>query len=141
LFRYAYRGGAKDYFIARSDAELDSILKRACARTSITAFFEANFQLNGVADQNLCGKAIELLPSMATAFDGVDLIRGDGASTELDREHYTCLTKPEEIREWFGNNQGARVLGGAIEFWHDNCARFITVYVPDEDGVVRPGAY
>jgi hypothetical protein len=141
LFRYANCGGAKDYFIARSPAEFETVVNHARAKTSITAFFEGNFKLKGTTDDELCARTIDLLPSVQAEYEGVDIVRIDGPGTELNVEHYSYLTEPEEIREWFRNNSGARILVGTMEFWHDNCPEIVTVYVPDDDGVVRPGAY
>lgn len=141
LFRYAYCAGAKDYFVARSPREFDAALMCARAKTSITVFFERNFTLDGIADDDLCGRAIALLPTVYTAHEGIDLIRMDGSSIELDGDHYPYATNEDEIREWFSRNRGSPVLVGTMEFWHDNCPKMVTVYVPDDDGVVRSGAY
>jgi hypothetical protein len=141
LFRYANCGGAKDYFIARSEIELDTVMRRARPKTSVTVFFETNFKLKGNACVQLCELAVEFLPTVHSRYEGVDLIRIDGPTCELDAERFTYATEPTEIRQWFVENDGAPVVAGTMEFWHDNCREIVTVYVPDEDGVVRPGAY
>ena len=141
LLRHANCGGARDYFIARSESELAAVLKHARPKTSITTFFEANFQCQGTADEELCNRAIELLPTLQAAYEGIDLIRLDGPGCELDATHFLYARQPQEIRRWFDENRGAPVLAGTLEFWHDNSPSMVTAYAADYDGVVRPGAY
>lgn len=141
LLRYAYHGGVKDYYLVRTAAEFDSAMKSTRERTSITVFFESNFKLIGTADDELCAKAVELLSSVKERYGGVDLIRIDGTAFELDEPHFHFCETPEEICEWFRTHHGAQILAGTMEFWRDNCPEVVTAYVPDEDGVIRPGAY
>ena len=116
-------------------------MTHARAKTSITAFFQTNFKLHGIADDLLCAKTIELLPTVATEYEGIDLLRVDGPDAELDDVHYDYCTTPEDIQDWFRSNRGGQFLAGTMEFWQYNCPHIITAYVPDDDGVVRPGAY
>jgi hypothetical protein len=141
LFRYPNAAGAKGYFIVRSSTEFDATMNRAPYRTSITAFLEDNFKLRGIANDDLCNQAIDLLATVFAEYEGVDIIRTDGTESELDDEHYAFVATPEEIHEWFRTHKGVSVLVGTMIFWHANCPEIVTVYAPDDDGVVRLAAY
>lgn len=141
LFRYANCGGAKDYFIARSAVEFATAMKHARPKTSVTVFFQTNFKIKGIANDQLCDETVTLLPSVRSHYEGVDLIRLDGPNCDLDDRYFMCAADVNEICQWFMENKGMPVVAGTLEFWHHNCESMVTVYVPDDDGVVRPGAY
>lgn len=141
LFRYANCGGAKDYFIARSVSEFQTVLRHGRPKTSITVFFKNNFPICGLADDDLCLRSIEFLGEVREQYEGIDLVRTDGTKIELDSQYFVYATTLDEIRDWFQQSRGKPVLVGTMEFWHDNSPQMVTVYVPDDDGVVRPGAY
>jgi hypothetical protein len=141
LLRYANCGGMRDYFIARSPTDFQAVLKHAKPKTSITVFFESSFLLSGIADDDLRDRAIGLFPIAHAQCEGVYLIRLNLSGVEMDAERCFYAKGSEEIRDWFERNRGASVTVGTMEYWHDNCSEIVTVYIPDVDGVVRPGAY
>ena len=65
----------------------------------------------------------------------------DGSVWLSAADYIAYRDQPEGIRDWFRQNRGAPVLAGTLPFWRENCAKIVTVYIPDSDGVVRPGAY
>lgn len=141
--RYAYCAGYGESFLARSLGDFNAIMEtaRGRRRTAITVYFPGAFALHGHTNHELCEHAIQFLNDHDFERHCVDLVRLDAPGIDLDRNIAPHFTTPDEIREWFANNQGVAVLVGAMEFWHDNNDNILTVYVPDEDGVVRPGAY
>jgi hypothetical protein len=141
LLRYANYGGMRDYFIARSATDYQTILKHAKPKTSITVFFESSFMLGGIANDELRDCTIGLFPIAYAECEGVHLIRMDSCGIELDAERCFYAKNPREIEDWFERNRDAPAMVGTMEYWHDNRSEVVTVYVPDADGVVRPGAY
>lgn len=139
LFRYANCGGSKDYFIVRNPNEFEQILNKSYPKISITVFFESNFKLKGQATDELCKKAIQLFNQEKITYDGIDIINLENEGTLLEDNFY--FSGSQEILNHFTEIQGKYVLIGTLEFWKDNCDSIITVYVPDDDGIVRPGAY
>jgi len=139
-FRYSYSGGARDYFLVREQQQFDELVAGAQARTSITVFFESGF-LKGNVCYGLRDSAISLLHSVKTEVGGVYIIRLDGTGSSLDQDHLLWLTEEEEITDWFAKRSSTPVLIGALKFWDKNNPNTVTVYVPDADGIVRPGAY
>jgi hypothetical protein len=141
LLRYANCGGMRDYFIARSPTDFQAVLKHAKPKTSITVFFESSFMLVGTADDDLRDRTVGLFPIAHAQCEGVHLIRVNPSGVELDAELYVYAKEFKEIEDWFERNRGASVMVGTMEYWRDNCSEIVTVYVPDVDGVARPGAY
>ena len=141
--RYAYCGGYGEKFLARSLEDFNSIMEtaRGRRRTAITLYFADAFALRGRANHELCEQAIQFLSDHLFEQRCIDLVRLDAPAIALDRDTSLHFATPDEIREWFANHQGVAVLVGAMEFWHENNDNTLTVYVPDDDGIVRPGAY
>lgn len=143
LVRHAAAGGAKDYFVVRRPEELAGVLGRRGPRTSISVFFAAALPVRGVAGPETERAALELLAtSSSDPAPGVDALRLDMEGPPLPS---TCgpewLGTADEVRSWFLANRGAPVAVGLLRFWEDNGDRVVTAYVPDDDGVVRPGPY
>ncbi len=141
--RYAYCAGYGESFLARSMEDFDTIMEtaRGRKRTAITLYFPGAFALGGDINEELCEQAIQFLNDHDFEQDCIDVVRLDALGIDLDRNTSPHFKTAEHIREWFGNNWGVPVLVGAMEYWHDNNDNVFTVYVPDDDGVVRPGAY
>ena len=140
LLRYSNCGGARGYFLIREQRQFDELVTGARAKTSITVFFETGFLKGNVCD-GLRDSAIGLLHSVKPEGAGVDIIRLDGIGSLLDLDHLLWLTEEEEITDWFATRPGTPVLIRDLNFWDDNNPSTVTVYVPDADGIVRPGAY
>ena len=113
----------------------------ATAKTSVTVFFPGNFIFNGVVDCDTAKRLNDALPSLNDENEGMDIVCVDANDVCLDNENYIYLKNPNQINDWITKNQGRPILAGMLAFWLDNCDNVITVYVPDADGVVRPGAY
>jgi len=113
----------------------------ASAKTSITVFFPGNFVFNGIVDGNTAKQLNDALPSLHDENEGIDIVCVDAKDVCLDNENYIYLKNPNQINDWIAKNQGRPILAGMLAFWLDNSDNVLTVYVPDADGVVRPGAY
>ncbi|MCP4361398.1 MAG: hypothetical protein GY796_25590 [Chloroflexi bacterium] len=140
LVRYANRGGGGDKFLLHSKKEFSDLVGGLNPKTSLSIFFESAFPLIGKADTSMMNRAIELFQEEYEEYEGINIIKLNRVdSTESDQ--FTFLSTEKKIRAWFQKQSGADVLIGIMNFWQDNNEHIVTVYVPDIDGIVRPGAY
>jgi hypothetical protein len=81
---------------------------------------------------------------LATIPDGVEYViveaepRVAGACSWF---HQETGTSHKELRESLEEERGEVVLAGEYPPWLDDSDWIMTAYVPDSDGIVRPGAY
>src|SRR4051794_22398044 len=64
IFRWAFMAGAKDWYLAHSPEELNIILAKASANTSISIFLQPELPLRGRVDENLKSRARALLADL-----------------------------------------------------------------------------
>jgi hypothetical protein len=55
--------------------------------------------------------------------------------------HQETGTSHKELRESLEEGRGEVVMTGEYPQWLDDSDGIVTAYVPDSDGIVRPGAY
>ena len=141
LLRHANCSGQQDYLLVRTLAEFDEAARTARPKTSITVFLESSFIAKGPADAQLGARAKHLLESLDEDHYGIGIVRLDAAGARLDGEHCFRLADPASIDTWFTGHRGCPILVGELNWWDQNRSCVVTVYVPDADGVVRPGGY
>jgi hypothetical protein len=141
LIRYANSAGAKDYLLVRTKDEFDKLLQQLRSKTSITVFFESAFALKGISNAELRNKTKKLFCEEHEEYEGLDIICTDPKLGEKIERDIMFMQKLEVIDEWLERHHGYQVFIGTMKFWCDNNKDFLTAYVPDDDGVVRPGAY
>ena len=141
LVRYANCGGAKNYLIIRTKDEFGNLIKTLAFKTSITVFFESAFALNGKVNAELLKRVYELFTKEYDEYEGLDIICLEPQKGDIGTRNILFMHKIEEINDWFRQHQNLHVLIGTMKFWCGNNQDFITAYVPDGDGQVRPGAY
>lgn len=141
LIRYANCGGAKDYLTIRTRDEFDTLLKKLVPKTSITVFFESTFALKGKVNAELLKKVDVLFAKEYDDYEGLVIICLEPQNEDDDERNILFMQDLESINEWLRLHKDYRVLIGTMKFWHDNNKDFVTAYVPDNDGQIRPGAY
>jgi hypothetical protein len=141
LIRYANYGGAKDYLVIRTNDEFDTLMKKLDFKTSITVFFESAFALKGKANNELLKKVDGLFAKEYDEYEGLDIICLEPQNGKDDERNIWFMQELEPINEWLRQHKDYQVLIGTMKFWYDNNQNFVTAYVPDSDGQVRPGAY
>lgn len=135
-------GGRQEQFLVRRVVEFRDIVDSAWPKTAISVFFATALPIRGVAGAELRTRVLELLQQLLREDeDGVFVIRRDAPGVALGREDIRLLRSPDQVVRWFDDHPGIPILAGELPFWEDNSDRVITAYVPDADGVVRPGAY
>jgi len=140
LLRYAYMAGASASFLVRSPQDFNALMAEAKQRTSITVFFEEGSAPKGSANEPLLREAIKLLSEVYDECQGIHSIRLDSPEPRLRPECHSLAKNEGELREWFARDSTAPALIGMMPFWHPNSSDVVAVYVPDQDGEVRPGA-
>lgn len=137
LRRHANCGGDRASLLLRSTQDLDRAMAQAPPRDSFTFFFEGPHTLRGLADADLCGRAVELLTTASSQDEGIALV-----PIEPNKLYPAMFfaTTPARVEQWFAEHRGSDVVVTLHDFWEPNDAYRVTAYVPDADGVVRPGA-
>ena len=141
LIRYANSAGAKNYLLVRTKDEFGSLLKKLAFKTSMTVFFESAFLLKGSADSKLLKKVELAFAKEYNEYEGLEIVLLEPQEGAGRNMNILFMQKMELIEEWFREHTGSQTLIGTMKFWHNNNENFITAYVPDNDGCVRPGAY
>lgn len=141
LIRYANYGGAKDYLVIRAKDEFDNLIKKLASKTSITVFFESAFALKGKVNAELLKKVDRLFVKEYDEYEGLDIICLEPQKSDDDEKDIWFMQELEPINEWLRQHKDYHVLIGTMKFWYENNQDFVTAYVPDGDGKVRPGAY
>jgi hypothetical protein len=138
LIRYAYAAGNRDIEIISTAQDFAKRLAQLAPRTSITAFRDHTLPLRGVVDDAYIADCLATIP------DGVEYVivetkpRVDGACSWF---HQETGTSHKELRESLEEERGEVVMAGEFPPWLDDSDGIVTAYVPDSDGIVRPGAY
>ena len=150
LICFANCGGAKDYFVARTQEEFDQRLARLRERDQVTVFLPPAFPVRGPASPGLCKEALALLDRCgkeeAASDDpgdpGLDVVRLDNdAWLHFYPRHPEWQPPHKEVREWFQENPGVPVAVGRMVWGYPNTESEVNVYVRDPDGSVRTAAY
>ena len=135
LHRPAYAGGAKDWVFLRSSADLKRFLGRGRRRSAFSVFLGVELDTRGRADAPFVTEALDLLGRcgeilLVELYDAGDILADCGTDDPCD------------AGEWLRGRGGRPVAaGGYPPFWAEEGDVVLAAYVPDTDGVVRPGAY
>lgn len=141
LIRYANHGGSKDYLVIRTKEEFDTLTRKLAFKTSITVFFESAFAIKGREKNELQKKVAELFAREYDEYEGLDIICLETQKGNDGERNIWFIQDLESIKKWLRQHKDCQVLIGTMKFWQDNNQNFVTAYVPDADGQVRPGTY
>jgi len=76
--------------------------------------------------------------SAAISLHAIEWMTTGWKTKDAERGLHACR---EKIHQFFETHQGAQMaIGRDLNVWSEDIAQ-ITGYIPDEDGVARPGAY
>jgi hypothetical protein len=131
-------GGAKQVYHVTSLSQAESILNKSKPADSFTVFFPPTFPLRGKTEEAFAKSAFTYFQSLGDEKDWGAVVRLGGGTEQVDYEY---VASQEEIRIWFEEHPGIDVAIGTMNFCKANCDEVLTAYIPDPDGVVRPGAY
>jgi hypothetical protein len=135
--RYAYAAGAENYYFVDSMDSFANVLAHQPPQTWVRVFGEVGLPLRGMVDDEF------ILQALAVAPDGVEFVvmclddLGDHGNCwyacEAGRHH-------SELAAALAIHDGERVALGPRPRWYGG-AGGIEAYIPDQDGIVRLGAY
>jgi len=144
---FAQAAGQKDWYLARTEAELETVLSRIPAEGQwgysdrIEAYATDEFPYRGVAtDTGLRDRAIEVLRQTAPDPEVVlaERVEGDPALQDVE-----ATNELDDVDEWFAEPRTGELLVGPHPFRHDANARadVLAAWNAGADGEIRPGAY
>jgi hypothetical protein len=131
LVRYHGEAGNRDFLIIRSAAEFDEFFNKRSPRDSITFFKSFSCLRKGIVNSTFIDEALRILSKPDKR---EFLVIWDKSGGWFWAENLEQLE--EELEEEMG--QSVQILAEPDWF---NEEKAITIYVPDEDGVIRPGIY
>ena len=130
LERVARGGGETHWFVCKSAADLDAIVRRLRPGSALTFYFDNRLRIESAGD-SLSTRIAEEFHRHRNCVVG---LVSDG-ELEVAVEF---LETPEELQECVRSMQvGTNVFYGAFPRWDDDYDNAITVYLPDEDGITR----
>ena len=139
LFRYAYSAGRKSFEFFSSPAPLFERLSKLQRRTSVTAFRQAQLPVRGIVNDEFIELCMRAVPE-GSEFLVVETVQRTAG--RMSWFHDMAGETHAELREALEASKGIPVAVGLYpRFWLDDGPDVVTAYVPDEDGVIRPGAY
>ena len=97
--------------------------------------------MKGKANAELLKKVDGLFAKEYDEYEGLDIICLEPQKGYDDERNIWFMQELEPINELLRQHKDYHVLIGTMKFWYDNNQDFVTAYVPDADGKVRPGAY
>jgi hypothetical protein len=138
LIRYPNATGNRDIeLISTFDAFRVRIASLA-PKTSITAFRDHTLPLRGTVDDSFVARCLSAIP------DGVEYVIAETKPKVAGSHswiHYETGTSHKELLESLEEERGQSVVAGEYPPWLDDSDGVVTAYVPDSDGIIRPGAY
>ena len=137
LCRRCRAGGATIRYVIRDEAGLDRTLGEGHRVYSYSVFFGSAFAESGVVDEAMLGRVSRWRLSEKSFALAIDM-----RPTDEEPELVRFVSTPDLVG-WLRGKSAARVsiCRGWVPFWKRNCASVVTAYIPDSDGVARPGAY
>jgi hypothetical protein len=144
---FAQAAGQKGWYLARDDAELETVLARIPAAGQwgysdrIEAYATREFPHRGIAtDPELRNRAIAVLRQTPPDSEVVLAERVEGNPELHDVEATNDIN---DIDEWFAEVRTGELLVGPHPFRHDADpdADVLTAWNAGGDGEIRPGAY
>jgi len=138
LFRYAYAAGDRSFEFFSSPAALFERLRQLRRRTSVTAFRQAQLPVRGIVNDEFIESCMRTIPE-GSEFLVVETVQRTAG--RMSWFHNMAGETHAELREALEDSRGSPVAVGLYPPWLNDGPDVVTTYVPDEDGVVRPGAY
>jgi hypothetical protein len=138
LIRYPNAGGKKSFEFFCSPAALFERLRQLPPRTSVIAFRQPQLPLRGIVDDGFIESCVRSIP------EGSEFLVVETAQRTYGRAswfHDMAGETHAELREALGDSRGNAVAVGLYPPWLKDHPDVISSYVPDEDGMVRLGAY
>jgi hypothetical protein len=152
LRRFANTAGADAcWYLVRRIEQWQELLDGGRKKTAYTVILKPELPIRGIADSELLGVATHLFDRLGDVM--IAELFPDSAEVSLysvewqikgwgikDAEAGLQDSK-EKICRLFEKHKGAQIgIGRDLYIWGEDIVR-ITGYIPDEDGVVRPGTY
>lgn len=134
-------GGARYYYIANSLYDFEKVGDHIYPNTSITAFFESDFTSKNRITEQTASQLINTYGLNEANCDGISLVNCDKPGFDQNDDFVCYFDEPQEVFDWCNKYMGDTFMAGELDFTQNNNPNVITVYVPDNDGKVRPGAY
>ncbi len=138
MFRYPNVGGAKDYELHSSMSTLSNRLLNVPPQTSVIAFRKPQLQIRGVVTPALVTAALSAIPG------GSEFLLVEAVPTIAGSHSWYRNASGEthaELMEELESSMGRPILCGAYPPWLHDGPDVVSGYVPDQNGVVKPGAY
>jgi hypothetical protein len=145
LHQPAYAAGMQYWYLIDRFEQFENVLETGKAASIFVAFFRANLLLQAIASSALLKEATNFL-ELYQEFLMVRVVPG-----EIELKNY-CFAyrrgdKPTEgelweIQDWLKGLSGSGVAFWYLpQDWNTNGPDLVKAYVPDRDGVIRPGFY
>ena len=133
LVRYVYGAGSRDFVLLDSMTKFSDLLQCCRERDSVTVMKSFNVICRGIVTDDFIVSAIADYESDKSWI----LIGGDNYEYTAD---WAFAESEAELKEELDARLGNEVcIVSEPDHWSETDA--MTAYVPDSDGVVRPGAY
>jgi hypothetical protein len=138
LIRYPYAGGTKSFEFFTSAAALFERLRQLPPRTSVIAFRQPQLSLRGIVDDEFIETRLRNIPEGSEFLVVETAQRTNGRASWF---HDMAGETHPELRDALKESRGNAVAVGLYPAWLKDDPDLISGYVPDEDGIVRLGAY
>ena len=138
LIRYHAAAGNKDFEFFSSFHALTERLNWLPIRTSVVAFKQPQLPFRGIVDDDYIAKSLSSIPS------GSEYLVVETKLSAYDKSSVSRWSAGEshsDLRRDLEERRGDSVAVGVYPPWLEDTENVISAYVPDEDGVVRPGGY
>ena len=131
--RYVYGDGNRDFIILDDMAEFDKLIKKLRNKDSVIEMKSFDKIREGTIDQRFIDR---ILPIYSEGATWIIL----GPDNFEHTSNWAYAESKDELNEELKNRLGNHVcIVREPEYISDSSS--IEAYVPDEDGIVRPGAY
>jgi len=138
LFRYPYAAGTKEFVFFSSFQNLKEGIRPLPTRTSVVAFRKPQLPLRGIVDDQFIARCLSNIPEGSEFLITETVRRVYG---KMSWFHNSGGVSHAELQEELADCRGTSVAVGLYPPWLDDSDDVVSAIVPDEDGVVRPGAY
>ena len=133
LIRYAYRAGGRDFYLLSRLESLEELIGGCKERDLVTVFATVRIIAEGVVDDDFAAA----LEARLNAGEKWMLIGGDNGDGTPE---WDFAETEEELRGGLDSRVGMAVSIIEEPDWVTE-GLSVSAYIPDRDGIVRPGAY
>jgi hypothetical protein len=138
LIRFSGAAGAKSFEFFSEFSTLSERLGQLAPHTSIIAFRQPQLPFRGVVNDQFISNCLNSIPD-GSEFLLVETVRRKAGQTSWF--HEAAGETSSELREALEDSRGSPVAVGLYPPWQENSADVVCGIVPDDHGVVKPGAY